>query len=161
MDGFLTLYQDEVLHCGTCGPLFFQRWRGGGDAEHLERMLGYHLRFVERFDRGTTLSFSHVQVVTKTPPNESARAVMQRHTELIEAKVASAATVISEGGFGGAMARGLVSGLLLVTRPKCPHKVCATTGEGFEFMLQKAPAAFPRSRPSELDRLYREHCKLT
>ncbi|MBX3271513.1 MAG: hypothetical protein KF729_14705 [Sandaracinaceae bacterium] len=148
MERFHTVYRDEGLHCATWGPLFVQRWLADASGEQVETMLELHTAFVEARPLGTTLSVSHVEV-THGRPDERSRAAMRRHMKLAERAIGAAATVISCEGFASAMVRSVLSGLVLVTRPKCPHGVFSTTAEGFGFVLEHRPVAGVDARSIE------------
>ena len=150
---FRTIYRDEALECATWGGLFVQRWLGGdARAEHVEAMLALHTRFVEEAPRGSTMSLSHIARPDLRPPDERMRAAMRRHMQMVERSLAAATTVIGVSGFASAMARSILSGLLLLSRPKCPHAVVGTTREGFAFLLRHGSLAGVSA--DELDAAY-------
>lgn len=149
------VYRDDALVIGVWEDLFVQRWVGPGGVASVERMLAEHQRFVRARPARSTVSISHVDGASMRPPDEPSRAVMKEHAHLLSEHVRAVATVIESSGFGSAMIRSVVSGLVLLSRGGLAHQVFGQLTEGLDFVARhRDPAAAPIEVPA-LEALYR------
>lgn len=137
------LHRDDVLLLASYRDLFVQCWTGPGTAEHVRRMIDAHRRFVDDHGRHATVSMSHVTSRGITPPDEATRTLMNEHSRVVRG-IRASATVIEAAGFGAAMIRGIVSGLMLLSDRDTVHEVFSTPRAGFQFLLRhRSPSAGP------------------
>lgn len=148
-------YADEAVIVGAWQDVFFQRWRGPGGVASIRSMHRAHERFLKGRPPRTTLSFSHVEGASMKPPEEAGRASMKEHIALLSERARAATTVIESAGFGSAIIRSVVSGLVLVSKRGLPHEVFSSPKEGFDFLLRHRSPAGTGVTAAELEALYR------
>lgn len=154
-----TIHRDAVLHLGSIGPLFFQRWSAPGQGADVERMLEAHRAFVARFPHRETIALSHIQSHTFRPPDEGSRRPMREHTKLLGSDVRAVATVIEADGFVASMVRSVVSGLVLIADRRLAHSVFASVDEGLEYLARYAPEGSVACDARLLQERYRVACR--
>ncbi len=154
-----TIHRDDVLHVGSIGPLFFQRWFAPGQPAHVERMLEAHRAFVARFPHRETVALSHIQSHAFRPPDEGSRRPIREHTKLLGSDVRAVATVIEADGFVASMVRSVVSGLVLIADRRLAHSVFATVDEGLAYVARYAPVGSVARDAKLLTEKYRDACR--
>jgi hypothetical protein len=153
--GVETVFRDDVLHVGSIGPFFFQRWMGTAGAEHVHRMLDAHRAFVREFPARSTIALSHIATQRFSPPDDASRGPMKEHAKLLSTEVRAVTTVIDADGFVAGMVRSIVSGLMLVADRTLEHKVCRSLEDGFAYLAPFAPKGSVACDPSRLLAAYR------
>ena len=69
-----------------------------------------------------------------TPPDSTVRAALAAMLKDNEQGIVASAVVFEGSGFRASMIRSVVIGISLLSRPKCPHTVFASTAEGTEWL---------------------------
>jgi hypothetical protein len=144
------LYRDPVLVLATYDEIFFQCWRDEGGVAQVQRMYEEHLRFVSARPERTTLSMAHLTMPGVRPPEDGLRVYMNKHGKEVTPRVRRGVTVIEAGGFAGAVVRGVVSGLTLLSRgPK--QEVRRDPLDGLRYLLADRP---PGAAPVDAETLF-------
>lgn len=143
------VYHDDVLLLASFRDIFIQCWNGPGTAAHMRRMIDAHRAFASDHGPQASVALSHVTVHGVKRPDDETRALMAEHSRAVRGLRASA-TIIDAHGFGAALVRGIVSGLLLLSERDTAHDVFATPREGFAFLLGRRSLS---AAPIELDEL--------
>jgi eukaryotic-like serine/threonine-protein kinase len=92
------------------------------------------------------------------PPDSATRARLGEMLKTHEQRIIASAVVFEGTGFRASMIRSIVVGISMLSRPKCPHTVFASTSDGIEWLsghlkssggAQHSPAGMQRA----IDRL--------
>lgn len=150
------IHRDDVLLLAAYGDVFFQCWTGEGRAADVKRMFDVHSRFVDEHGKKTTVAISHVLTPSIRPPDEPSRKIMNEHVQLLQG-VRAVATVIEADGFAAAMIRGIVAGLVLLTKREVAHGVFSKPRDGLAFVL---PHRDPTHGPMDLDTVDAAYARL-
>jgi len=67
-------------------------------------------------------------------PDGDTRAALAKMLKANETRIVASAVVFEGSGFRASMIRSVVIGISLLSRPKCPHTVFASTAEGTEWL---------------------------
>jgi len=150
-------YRDDIVLLASWRDLFIQRWMGEGTPDHVARMFDSHRRFVQGHPARATVALSHVSTPAIKPPDERSRKLMRDYVAGMK-DIRAVATVIDASGFGAAMVRGIVSGLVLLTQRDIVHAVHSTLRDGLTFLVRyRAPGASPVT-VDELEGIYASIC---
>ena len=147
------LHRDDAVLLAAYRDLFIQRWSGQGTAAQVRHMVETHRRFVVEHGAKRTIALSHVVTASTRPPDDAARAAMNEHTRIMK-DVRAVATVIEADGFGAAMIRSIVSGLVLLSRGDAEHQVFSAPQEGLAFLLRHRDPGAPAMALDELVSAY-------
>lgn len=79
--------------------------------------------------------------VHSKPPQPEVRDAIQRTLQRYEAYTRALAYVVLAGGFRGATARAIVSGLLMLSRPKYPNKVFSEIPQAIHWLYDPSGKA--------------------
>jgi hypothetical protein len=69
-----------------------------------------------------------------TPPDSATRAALASMLKAHETRIVASAVVFEGVGFRASMIRSIVIGISMLSRPKCPHTVFASTKEGIAWL---------------------------
>ena len=69
-----------------------------------------------------------------TPPDADTRAALAKMLKANETRIVASAVVFEGSGFRASVIRSVVVGIAMLSRPKCPHTVFASTAEGTEWL---------------------------
>lgn len=147
------LHRDDVLLLVSYRDLFVQCWTGAGTAEHVRKMIDVHRRFVDEHGRQATIALSHITSRGISPPDEATRALLPEHSRVVRG-VRASATVIEADGFGAAMIRSIVSGLMLLGERETAHQVFSTPRAGLQFLSKHRDPAAGAMPLDEVDGAY-------
>ena len=144
------LFEDDAMQLMAWDDLFVARYRAPAGEAHVQRMSDEHLRFIAASPAGQTLSLSHVDMPRIEPPDERVRKLIALYDEQVHGKLRATSTIIAAGGFGGAMVRGILSGLHLMHRRRVPNGIFATPREALDFLSRHRE---PSKRSPPIDQL--------
>jgi len=79
-----------------------------------------------------------LQVISEqaTPPDGATRAALAAMLKANENRIVASAVIYEGVGFRASMIRSIVVGISMLSRPKCPHTVFASTTAGIEWLAQ-------------------------
>jgi hypothetical protein len=146
------VWSDPKLQMMRWDDVFVVRWTSESGADHMQRMMDEHARFVDARPPNTTLVLTHVDMEHVKPPDEATRKLIGAYDDAMHARMRASATVISARGFSGVVVRGIMSGLALVNRRKVPQDVFAEPREAIAF-LHKHAVRSPRDTTPPVDAL--------
>ena len=69
-----------------------------------------------------------------TPPDSDTRAALAAMLKANETRIIASAVVFEGSGFRASVIRSVVVGISLLSRPKCPHTVFASTADGLAWL---------------------------
>ena len=69
-----------------------------------------------------------------TPPDSSVRAALAAMLKDHEQRIVASAVVFEGAGFRASVVRSVVIGISMLSRPKCPHTVFASTKDGIAWL---------------------------
>ncbi|HEY0469499.1 MAG TPA: hypothetical protein VGC79_35160 [Polyangiaceae bacterium] len=73
------------------------------------------------------------------PPDAAARTALANMLKVNETRIAASAVVYEGAGFRASVIRSVVIGISMLSRPKCPHTVFASTKAGIEWLCSHEP----------------------
>ncbi|MEI9937605.1 MAG: hypothetical protein WDO69_10340 [Pseudomonadota bacterium] len=99
-----------------------------------------------------------------TPPDGAARSALATMLKDNETRIVASAVVFEGTGFRASVIRSIVIGISMLSRPKCPHTVFASTTAGVEWLSgQMKSSGSPHHSADDtqlaIDRL-RQHARL-
>ena len=74
-----------------------------------------------------------------TPPDSAVRAALAAMLKDNEQRIAASAVVFEGAGFRASVVRSIVIGISMLSRPKCPHTVFASTADGIAWLSGHEP----------------------
>ena len=117
---------DEIQTVATFGPLVVLCWRGQADAQRSQRQ---HDLIVEIARSKEVLAMVVLLEPNASPPDGASREILRKSMLISPQKTVAAAYVIRDEGFGGAIKRGVITGLSLMAKQPYPVRTFQTDGE--------------------------------
>jgi hypothetical protein len=136
---------------GRWRNLYVTEWRQRGDAEKLDAIYELQRRHLESIS-GQMAMLTVIQGGAVGTVDREMRAAIQRGAAILFPRTVAGATVILGGGFGGAIARSLLTGVNLIQRQRFPNKIASSVAEACDFV-----AAYIDGKPApyEVEAVYR------
>lgn len=132
---FRVLHCDEAIAVGEVGHVCVVIWRGAVTKAPFEWQRAALADTVQRYPHQA--GFLCIVEARAEPPAEELRSASSKMILAHGDRLACVSTVVEGGGFMAAIARGVLSGMILVARNrKTPVRVFATVGEAAQWMAE-------------------------
>ena len=129
-----TLSEDEDALIGMCGPLAVVVWRRITRPEAVRFAEAAGAQVLERAPAGKGATLFLVEDGATPPDGDCRRMTSEANERLAARGMVSVAGVVPRSGFTGALYRGVITGIALLSRTPYPMKVFASVPESVHWL---------------------------
>jgi hypothetical protein len=130
---------DAVLRAATWEGVFFEIWKGPATPAHFRDLASYQLAFAKTQRDGKIAHVTIVRLANVTGFEGEVRKAVEERSRLIEPKLRASAVVLLTPGFVASLVRGLITGVMLLTRFRVPTKVVGSQEEALQWIAPHLP----------------------
>jgi hypothetical protein len=135
------VHEDAVVRAATWGGVFFEVWRSNAQPEHFRVLGKLQLAYATAQPDGKMALVSIVRMTNIAGFDRAARQELEVRSRVLNPRLRASAVVLPASGFAASLVRGVLTGVMMVSRSKVPNKVGATTGEVFDWLAPHLPRA--------------------
>jgi hypothetical protein len=141
----MLFFEDEIVRAGSSNGVVFEVWRGSARGQHFRDLGKKHIDYALTQPDKKAALFSVVQMSSFPNFDGEARKELEARTQKTKPYVRASVVILPSNGFAASVVRGILMGLMRLTRDNVPTEVFSSSDEGCTWLAPRLPAVGGRA----------------